>query len=69
LKWLQQYHDSNQFGFGLCDFAEYDPPFESLRNEPQFKQILREAKEAILEKRLALERLEASEELKSRGIL
>jgi TolB-like protein/class 3 adenylate cyclase/Tfp pilus assembly protein PilF len=69
LKWLQQYHDSNQFGFGLCDFAEYDPPFESLRNEPQFKQILREAKEAILEKRLALKRLEASEELKSRSIL
>ena len=69
LKWLQQYHDTNHFGFGLCDFAEYDPPFESLRNEPQFKQILRKAKEAILEKRLALERLEASEELKSRSIL
>ncbi len=57
LKWFKRFLE-NGFLIGLHDYAEYDPCFDNIRNEPEFKEIVRQGKEQIEEKRIKIRKLE-----------
>ncbi len=63
LKWLEHYGNFG-FGDGLHDFALYDPPLESLWDDPRFQQIIQQGREQVEKARAEIEKLEASEEMK-----
>ena len=56
LGWLLDYEE-NGFGAGLHDFAKYDPPFESIRDDPEFQAILKRESARIAKERENITRL------------
>jgi TolB-like protein/Tfp pilus assembly protein PilF len=62
LKWLDLYNE-NGMSAGLHDFALYDPPLESLREDPRFLEIIDKANMQIAEDRKKILDLEASLEM------
>ena len=59
LKWLEDYY---QHGFegGLDHFALYDPPLESIKEDPRFIEIIQKAKAQVTKNRNFIQKLEAS---------
>jgi serine/threonine protein kinase/Tfp pilus assembly protein PilF len=56
-RWLQ---NSIDVGFRLFRFAEHDPVFENLHDDPEFKQMMEEVKKMVYEKRAKVEKSETS---------
>lgn len=64
IRWLEYYLD-HTFEAGLHDFAKYDPPFDNIRDDPRFEEIIRQAGIQVAEKRKEIELLEQEYQLKS----
>ena len=56
-RWLQ---NSIDVGFRLFRFAEHDPVFENLHDDPEFKQMMEEVKKMVYEERAKVEKSETS---------
>ena len=55
-RWLQ---NSIDVGFRLFRFAEHDPVFENLHDDPEFKQMMEEVKKMVYEERAKIEKSES----------
>ena len=64
IKWFQHYLDHG-FTASLQDFAEYDPPFDNIRDDPRFRNIVEQGKVQVAVKRSEINELEQSLLLKT----
>lgn len=63
IKWMRDYL-KNGFQAGLQDFALLDPPLESLRDDGEFLEIIKQGQVDVAHNRALIRRLEESEEMK-----
>ena len=63
IKWMENYEEFG-FGAGLHDFALLDPPLESLKDDPEFQDIIRKGQDKVAHNRAIIRNLEESEDLK-----
>lgn len=61
-RWLRE-NEKTGFGAGLHEFIKYDPLFDNLRNDEEFKEIVKRANDKAAEIRAKINRLEERGEI------
>jgi TolB-like protein len=61
-RWLREYEKTG-FGYGLHEFIKFDPLFDNLRNDEEFKEIVRRVNDKAAEIRAEIREMEEKGEI------